>query len=523
MATFGELLNEARRLLGAGRLEQAEPIYRQLLEAVPEAAEAWHELGILHVQADRPEAAAECLQKAVALAPDSAAYHSNLGAVHRQLKRTVAALACFQRAVQLSSPSPQLFNNLGLALKDAGNEDEALAAYDDALKVRDDYANGHFNRANLLLTIGRVDEAIAAYRRAIELVPNDAEAHYRLGIAHYDEPQLDAALACWDRALALRPHYPEARRNRALVWLRREDYARGWAEWESRLECEGFVTRDCPQPRWDGAPVPGRTLLLHAEQGLGDTLHFIRYVELARPLAGALKVEVQAPLIPLLANSGYGRWLVRQGDPVQCDVHCPLLSVPFTLAERGGAPYWNGPYLVPDPQRVAAWERRLGAIGGFKVGIVWAGNPDHPNDRFRSVRLAEFARLATVPGVRLVSLQKGAGRSRLAEMPGDVQVIDFGDELDESSGAFMDTAAVIRHLDLVVTVDTAMAHLAGGMGAPVWLLLQRSPDWRWMLDGQETPWYPSMRLFRQRKLHEWDAVFADLAEQLRQLVARSTA
>lgn len=523
MATFGELLNEARRLLGAGRLEQAEPVYRQLLDTVPEAADVWHEMGMLQFQAGRLEAAVECMQKAIALAPDSAAYHSNLGAVQLKLKRPAEALACFQRAVELSEPTPLLYNNLGLALKDAGREEEALAAYDEALKLREDYANGHFNRANLLLTIGRIAEAIADYRRAIELQPNDAEAHYRLGIAYYDEPQLDAALTCWERALKLRPHYPEARRNRALVWLRRGDYARGWAEWEFRLECEGFVTRACAQPRWDGAPVPRRTLLVHTEQGLGDTLHCIRYVELLRPLAGALKVEVQAPLLPLLASSGFGNWLVRQGDPVECDVHCPLLSLPFTLSDRGGVPYWNGPYLAPDPQLVAAWESRLRAAGGFKVGIVWAGNPEHPHDRFRSVRLAAFAPLAEIPGVRLISLQKSPGREQLAKTPPDMRVIDFGDELDESSGPFMDTAAVIRHLDLIITVDTAIAHLAGGMGAPVWLLLQCSPDWRWMLDGHQTPWYPTMRLFRQRQLHDWDGVFAEVAESLRRLAANASA
>lgn len=524
LPTYGELLSEARRLLGARRFEAADGIYRQLVTAVPQAPDAWHELGLLQVEAGRPEAAVEFVERAIALAPTNAAYQSNLGAIFRKLERSDEALACFERAVQLSpAPSAPMLSNLALALKSAGRESEALAVYDQAIAQQPDYATGHFNRANLLLTIGRVDEAVAAYRQAVELAPNDAEAHYRLGIAYYDLGQHEAALACWQQALTLRPNYPEAHRNRALVLLREGQYAAGWAEWEYRFACEGFVTRPCPEPRWDGQAAPGRRLLLHTEQGLGDTLQFIRYVAPVRELADSLLAEVQAPLLPLLAASGYGPLLTKQGEQTSCDVQCPLLSVPFALAGRHDEPYWNGPYLKPSAHLASKWESRVRETDDLQVGISWAGNPDHPHDRFRSLRLAELAPLARIPGVRLISLQKGAAAEQMAELPADAPVVDFGESFDATSGSFMDTAAVIKHLDLVISVDTAIGHLAGGMGTPVWLMVEHTPDWRWRLSGAQTPWYPTMRLFRQRQLHVWDDVFRDVEQQLQQLVAqRST-
>ncbi len=511
MATFDEALNEARRRLQAGRLAEAEPIYQQLLAAAPQAAPLWHEAGLLQLQAGRSEAALERLEKAVALDPEQPAFNSNLGVVYRQLGRAEDAVAAFSRAAQ-AQPSAPLLSNLGLALKDSGRPDEALAVFDRALALRGDYATAHFNRGNLLMEIGRLDEALAAYARAVELDPSDAGAWCKKGVVHFDLAQLDEALACFDRAIAAQPGYAEALRNRGMARLAEQDYVRGWADWEARLDCEGFITGDYRQPRWRGEPLAGRSLLVHAEQGLGDTLHFARLLPLADRLGGPVKFEVQQALEPLLRQSGLGRWLATPAEAAACNLRCPLLSLPGYVLE-GGRPYWGGPYLATDPARVERWRPKLEAIEGVRVGIVWAGNPDHPHDRFRSVHLRQFAPLAEVPSVRLISLQKGAPCGQIAELAGQMDVVDLG-ELD-GDGAFLDTAALMQHLQLVVAVDTAVAHLAGGLGVPVWVPLQLSPDWRWTLRGSETPWYPSMRLFRQSRFDDWPPVLDAMADALR--------
>jgi hypothetical protein len=343
-----------------------------------------------------------------------------------------------------------------------------------------------------------------------------------LGMAYCELGRLDDALLEFDRALAIQADYPEARRNRGFVWLTQGRFSEGWPESEWRLECADSGKCHFSQPKWDGAPLAGRTLLVYAEQGLGDTLHFIRYVPLIEQRGGKVLVQAQKALHPLLAQSGFGRWLVAPDAQPTFDVQCPLMSLAGLIEGLGGEPHWDGPYLTADPARVVHWEPRLREMGGFKIGIVWAGNPEHPHDRYRSVHLKQFAPLAEIPGVRLVSLQKGPARGQISEMAGRLELVDLADELDVAGGAFMDTAAVIRHLDLVIAVDTSTAHLAGGLGAPVWVPLQISPDWRWLVHGSETRWYPSMRLFRQHDFDRWPPVFAEIIAALRPWVAMKT-
>jgi tetratricopeptide (TPR) repeat protein len=516
LPTFGEVITEARRLFTAGQFAPAEHLYRQLIAAVPQAADPWHELGLVQLKDDHLELAAQSVQKAIALDSDTAVYHSNLGGIYQKLDRSADALVCFERALHLAGPSPELSNNLGLALKGIGRKDAALAAFDDALKVRPDYVNALFGRGSLLMSMGRLDEATADLERAIALAPDDVDAQSSLGLAHLIAARIDAALECFQRGVALLPDRPECRLNRAVTWLLMNDYQQGWPEFESRLDCRDSRPRETDKPRWDGRRLDGK-LLIHAEQGLGDTLQFIRYVALVEPLASTMIVEVQPALMKILQASGFGPWLAARGGDVEYDVHCPMASLPYTFFDAEPLPYWNKPYLAADERLSIAWADRLRAIDGFKVGIVWSGSTQYSLNHFRSVSIAEFAPLAAVPGVRLISLQKGTPSLQLDELPAGMQVIDWSDELDESAGAFMDTAAVIRNLDLVVTVDTSIAHLAGGMGAPVWMPLQLSPDWRWGLHGDETLWYPSMRLFRQRQLGDWTGVFAEMAASLGEL------
>jgi tetratricopeptide (TPR) repeat protein len=512
LPTVAEVLNVARQALSAGRYAEAESIYQQLVAAVPQMPDGWHELGVAQLQGGNSAAAIVSLERAVALEPASAMYWSNLGAAYRQSQRPIDALRCFSQSLACGGPSPQIHSNLGLARKALGQQAEALADFDAAIALAPNYATAHFNRANLLLETGRVDEAIAGYRRSLELEPHDAGALCKLGVAYGDAGNYPAALDCYERSIVEQLGYPEPRRNRAMVWLSQGDYRRGWPEFEWRLKCSGFTPRVPEASRWYGEPLAGRTLLVHAEQGLGDTLQFVRYVPLLESFGGNVRLEVQPALSPLLRESSFGCWLTAPGIREPYDFQCPLMSLPL-YATPAAYSFWGGAYLHPNRELVAAWEPRVRALPGLRVGIAWAGNPDHEHDRFRSVPLDALAPLASVPGVTLISLQNGAAREQIARAP--FAVTDFGPAVDEAAGAFMDTAAIMRHLDLVISVDTSIVHLAGGMGVPAWLPLQFSPDWRWMQSGSTTPWYPTLRLFRQPQLHAWTPVFAEMADSLR--------
>jgi hypothetical protein len=293
-----------------------------------------------------------------------------------------------------------------------------------------------------------------------------------------------------------------------------EDYERGWPAYEGRLRIPGFV----PQPnipRWKGEPLAGRTLMLLAEQGLGDTIHFVRYARALKKQGARIVLACQAALGRLLASApGVDELYIlgSAGELPPCDFCIPLLSVPGALGTTAATIPREVPYLSADPELVARWRADLAGVDGFKIGIAWQGSRSFDLDRWRSIPLAQFAPLARLPGVRLISLQKGFGSEQVALV--DFPVLDIAGRLDEVAGPFLDTAAVIRNLDLVVTANTAIAHLAGALGVPVWLALQFSPDWRWLRDRDDSPWYPTMRLFRQTAIGQWSDVFKRIAKAI---------
>ncbi|MGD9723043.1 MAG: tetratricopeptide repeat protein [Pirellulales bacterium] len=518
MPTLAEAFEQARGLATAGQLAEAEAIYRQLVAQLPDIPDVWGEMGLFYLQAGRPDAAIGPLEEATQRHPQHGGYHSAQGAAARLLKRRAEAVTAFRAALAMGPPSPELYNNLALALKDDAQYEESLANFEAALALRPDYQTGHFNRGNVLLAMGRPREALSSFRRALELLPNDAGAWCSLGLAHFDSAELDPAMEAFQRALTIQPNYPEVLRNQALVWFLRGDYRRAWPAFESRLACDDFAKREHPQPRWDGSSLAGKTLYVYAEQGLGDVLQFARYLPLAAAQAKRVWFEPHEALRPLLVQSGFDKYLVAPGEQPAFDVHASLLSLAGHLPDERGEPFWPGPYLQADPRLVAHWRERLRDVPRFKVGIAWAGNPEHPHDRFRSTRVAHFAPLAALPGVQLVSVQHGPPRQQLAECSPMVPVLDLADAMDFSTGAFMDRAAVIENLDLVITVDTAVAHVAAALGKPVWVALQYAPDWRWRSTGETTPWYPSMRLFRQADHDDWPPVFARIARELAALV-----
>lgn len=372
--------------------------------------------------------------------------------------------------------------------------------------------------AHALILTGRSEEAEGCARQALGLGPASARAHHVLAMALGSQGRVEKALTSNEDALRLQPRHPTAHTCRALWRLQEGDFDRGWPEYEWRWRQEAVVRRRFREPRWDGSHLDGRSILVHAEQGLGDTLQFVRYARLVRERGGTVVLECQPGLQPLLRSCPGIDYLRGRGAPLpRCDFEVPLLSLPGVLRTTLATVPADVPYLFADGALVAQWRRELGPPSTFKVGIAWQGNPMLPGDRLRSIPVAHFAPLARLDGVRVFGLQKGPGREQLRSRP--FPVADLGDRLDKGTGAFMDTAAVMKCLDLVVTSDTSIAHLAGALGVPVWVALSIGADWRWLLDREDSPWYPTMRLFRQRRLHDWDEVFERMATELRETLA----
>jgi Flp pilus assembly protein TadD len=467
-----------------------------------------------------------CFEAARALAPDSPEAHLGLGLVRIGLRRFEAALDPLGRAIELAPDRPEAQVMLARALGGLGRFDEALAAAERAVRLRPDDARAHCQRGYLLDEVRRRDEAVASYEQAIRLDPRDPEMHHNLGVILGKLARYEEAIASFDEALRLLPDYPEARRNRALAWLTLGEFQRGWADLEWNWERRGFagLSQSRPlrlsQPLWKGEPLGGRTILLHEDQGLGDTLQFIRYASLVRARGGRVVVQCQQPLVRLLETCpGIDRVIARGEDLPPFDVHSSLVRL-IGLFTKGldGIPA-SIPYLRAVDELVDRWRARLAAWPGFRVGITWQGNPKHTRDRDRSFRLIEFERLAGIEGVRLISLQKGYGAEQLHDLGGRFPVIDLGAELDPELATMQDTPAVMMGLDLLITPDTGLAHLAGALGRPVWIALPKAPDWRWFLGREESPWYPTARLFRQSEQGCWGPVFDRLAAALEEKIA----
>ena len=539
------------RLAQQGRLEESLLSFRRALEIQPGLAQTHHNLGITLQDLGRLEEAVASYRRALALKPDYAIAHNSLGTALKEQGNLDEAVACFRRALQLKPDDVMACSNLANSLNQQGQLAEAVACYRRVLTLKPDFAEGYADLGGLLRDQGRVDEAVACCRRALELKPDFAEALANLGVALRDQGNLDEAvacqrralelkpdfavayvnlgialvdlgrfaeaMACYDRALELEPDLPEARLNRSLLMLLSGDFQHGWPEYEWRWQAKQrrFVSRFSQRPLWDGCPLQGKTILLYAEQGLGDVIQFIRYAPLVKQRGARVLVECQKPLVRLLAGCrGVDELFGLEDDLPPFDYHAPLLSLPGIFQTRLDTLPAEVPYLVAAPSLVETWRRRLRDLVGFKIGIGWQGSPPYVGDRWRSIPLGCFAPLAAMAGVRLVSLQKTAGRGQLAEVGDRFQVVDFADEMDEAAGPFMDTAAIMTQLDLVITSDTAVAHLAGALGVAVWVALPLVPDWRWLLDRDDSPWYPTMRLFRQKKLGDWAGVFDEIKTAL---------
>jgi tetratricopeptide (TPR) repeat protein len=503
--SLGAALNEQ------GKLDEAVACYRRALQLKPDMAEAHSNLGNALGDQGKLDEAVACCHRALQLKPRLAEAHYNLGNALKEQGKADEAIAYFRRALELKPDLAEAYNNLGNTLDNQGKVDEAVACCRRALELKPDMAAAHNNLGAALSDQGKPDEAVACCRRALELKPDFADAHYNLGNALKEQGKLDAAIACYRQALELKPDYAEARFNQSVISLLKGDFEHGWAEYEWRWKTKQFPQHHFSQTPWDGRPLEGRTILLETEQGLGDTIQFVRYAALVKQRGATVIVGCPQPLVPLLTSCACIDRAVSAGEDLPpFDVHASLLSLPRIFHTMLRDIPATIPYLFAEPGLMQRWRQELQGLAGFKIGIAWQGNPKHQNDRNRSIPLSCFEPLTRSSGVRLLSLQEGAGVEQLQHVAERFAIMELGSRLQD----FRDTAAVLKNLDLVITCDSALAHLAGALGVPVWVALPLIPDWRWLLDRNDSPWYPTMRLFRQDKRGDWQGVFQRMAVAL---------
>jgi hypothetical protein len=414
--------------------------------------------------------------------------------------------------------------DLGIALSDQGKMDEAFACFRQALLMAPERAETYYNMGHALQLESRFHEAVEPFQETLKLKPDFPERWNNLGgyllgqgTTHCDYAHLDEAEHCYKRAIELRPQFQEAHANLALLYLLRGHFEAGWKEWEWRSLGKESMLHRYQRPVWQGEPLDGKTILLHAEGGLGDTLQFVRYARLLHERGARVILQCPSALRELLSGCPGVEMLVNNTQQTpDFDVHASLMSLPGIVGTTYDSIPANVPYVFADPYRIEYWKRELLSSSELRVGIAWQGNPEYKGDQRRSVSLAYFEPLAKIAGVRLFSLQIGPGREQLEKVAAKWKITDLGLPLSE-------TAAIMMNLDLIVTSDSALAHLAGALGRPTWLAVCYIPDWRWFLGRGDSPWYPTMRLFRQLGPGEWPAVFESMAADMQTLLNRAGA
>jgi Flp pilus assembly protein TadD len=436
---------------------------------------------------------------------------------HSALRFDEAELIC--RQILTKEPNqPDALHLLGVIALQSKRLDEAMELIQRALAIRPDAAEYHNSLGNVLVQKDLLDDAIVAFRRATTLRNNYTKAFSNLGNALKKTGQYTEAISAYRQAMTLSPEYFEAHWNLGLLLLLQGDFRRGWKEFEYRLEIMELRKgkRQCSRPRWDGNDLSGKRILLHPEQGFGDAIQFARYAPMVAECGGRIVLEIQPELHRLFQCLSGVEILAPQGKELpDFEVHCPLMSLPLMFDTTFETIPNDIPYLSPPVELVEHWRRYIATERRKKVGLTWAGNPTHRNDRNRSISFSRMNELMRVPDVQFFSLQKGPAEKQADFATPNATFIDITGEFAD----FADTAALIQHLDLVITVDTAIAHLAGAMGKPVWVLLPFAPDWRWMLDRSDSPWYPTMQLFRQKTPGDWNEVIERVTRELKKFVS----
>ena len=531
----------------------AEKCYRQILEAHPEHAQAAFCLGTLYLHHNRIDEALQWLLKAFASEPDWGLLNNNLGRayllkgdenqalshlnratrqspdlaeawfnlgeINTKAGRYAQAVTGYQKAVRIDPGMIAAHNNMGNALKESKRYTEAIAAFEQVLQLDPLLPQGHYNLGGAYRLLENHSKAIAHLSQAIQLKPDYADAWNNLALTFKNLGDLDRAMKYFSHALQIDPELSPARWNRSFVHFLMGNWIEGWQDFEARFDVpqrRSIYPHRIDGTQWDGTAIPGKTLLVHDEQGLGDTIQFSRLLPWARQRCGHLILETRPELIPLLReNPGIDRFIVRsdmQPAGIDFDRYIPLMSIARLAGITPQHLIGAIPYITATKEKISRWRSRL-PQNAARVGLVWSGRPQHGNDANRSCDISQFAPLFGNKNIQFVGLQKGPAAAQAEPAPWP-NFENFGSSLDD----FTDTAAILSQLDLLITVDTAVAHLAGAMGKPVWVLIPYIPDWRWGMRGTTSPWYPSMQLFRQHRPKDWKPVIDQINSHLKKLL-----
>ncbi len=547
---IGQSLNEALALQRQGRLRDAEKIYARVLKALPDNFDALNLLGTVKAQLGRMADAQRLLSAAVKLNPRMPQAWMNYGEVLHALKRQAEALESFNKARALAPDDPAILNRHANALLSAGRAQQALAEFeqvlarapqhvearincgiaqaalgapaaalaelDRALALAPRHPTAHYNRATVLYELGRYADAVAAHDAVLAVAPDHAGAWLHRGRALAALNRFDEAIASYDKAAALRPEDADPQFLAAMALLTLGDYRRGFEKYEARWKRTGMPAQKKRGHLWLGEyPLTRKTVLLHAEQGLGDTIQFARYAPLVAQAGAKVVLEVQPELKRLMSSLAGAAAVVAPGEArPPYDVHCPLGSLPLAFKTELATVPAQIPYLAADEAHFAKWSARLEPLGRPLIALAWSGNPSQLNDRNRSMAFARLTPLLAKPA-HFISIQRDVRDGDAAALAAERRITHLGGELE----SFSDTAAIMALADLVVTTDTSVANLAGAMGRPVWIMLSSLADWRWTLHGETTPWYPAARLFRQSSLGDWDGTVTHVGSELDRFIA----
>lgn len=503
----------------AGHLQQAERICIEILKIQPDNAEVLHLLGVVYYQLKNYDFSMKCIRESLSLNPSNAEAYYNLGNIFKDNNLLDEAITCYQNALRIDPTIPHIYINLGYILRHKKLFEESATSYQKALQLDPLNAVTYYNLGNIFQDEDKLDEAIQYFQKAISLDPYFHDAYLNLGIALYDKQQIDRAITCYQEALRLDPDLADAHWNLSHALLLSGKFREGWKEYEWRWKIKELYLHSLPktdnfhQQKWDGSDITGLFILLHAEQGFGDTIQFIRYAPLVAKRCAGVIIECPKALTALLKNVEGISHVIAYGEAKpRFNIHCPILSLPLIFDTTLESIPAKTPYISTDPALVQQWRKIFQNDNSFlNVGLVWA------TDRLpgkKSCSLEIFSPLSQMQGITFYSLQKGEAAAQAKNPPFGMKLIDYTEEIKD----FSDTAALIENLDLIISIDTAVAHLAGAMGKPVWTLLHFTPDWRWMLNREDSPWYPTMRLFRQSSPGDWKSVIAQVEIELKKLL-----
>lgn len=510
---------------------QAITCYQKAIAAKPLDAHLHYNLGLAYIQQEAWQNAIEELKKTIDLDPFHDRVYLNLGTAYEKLKQHEDAISAYKQAIANHPQSVDAYRNLGNVFCHLERLEEALEPYRKAVELQPRNVHAMMELANALNMLDLNQEALEWYEKMLQINPNIISALYNFGYTLKKMGAIDRALEIYDQVISKKSDYASARFSRSGIYLMRGDFERGWDEYEWRWKAYDEDPKRFNRPLWEGEDIAGKTLLIYAEQGLGDTLQFVRYLKYLKEHINNVRImfETQEPLVTLLRGQPYIDVVIARNErpPSNCHYHVPLMSLPRIVKTRVETIPADIPYLSVPPHLVSLWKKRLAQDTQFKIGICWQGNSHYSTLSLRravaakSIALSLLAPLFDIKGISIYSLQQVDGIDQITQCPFKEKLKTFDKDFDKTNGRFMDTAAVIKNLDLVISVDTGVCHLAGALGVPTWILLPEPADWRWLVGHSDTPWYPNVRLFKQKKQGDWSGAIEEIVHQLKELSERN--